>query len=97
MEISESSGCVLIYNRRIYIIQIIVNISFGLEDDFILKRILNSYEYRQPFVVRNMLMFRDGYSSGFLEDCLIVPMRIEFGKNVSYPVVFAQKNNLQKS
>lgn len=87
----------LIDYRWIHIIQIIVNISFRLEYDLILKRILHSNEYGQPFVIRNMLMLRDSYSSGFLENCFVVPMRIYLGKSVSYPVVFSQKNNLEES
>lgn len=55
---------------------VIINETLGVVKDFIAKRILKSDENWQPFVVGDKLVFCNVDSSSFLEEGLVVPMRI---------------------
>lgn len=78
VEVSERCSGVFVNNGGINMLQVIVDKSFGIVDNLVTDGVFYTYENRQPFVVRNVLVFRDCYASCFLENCLIVPLRVEF-------------------
>lgn len=97
MEKSESSSSVFVDDSWIDMFWIIVNVIFSVENDFVLKGVLPSYEYGQPFIVRNVFVFCYSDVTSFLEDFFVIPMWIQFGQSVSDSIVFSMKNNLKDS
>lgn len=79
VEVSECSCCVFVDDSRINVLQVIIDKSFGIENDFVTDGVFYPDENRQPFVVRDVLMFRDRYTSCFLEYRFIIPLRVKFG------------------
>jgi hypothetical protein len=78
VEVSESSSSVFVQNCRVYIFVVIVDEALGDVENLVFQRVVKTDEDRKPLVVRNKLVLGNRNLSSFLEDCFVVPVRIQF-------------------
>jgi hypothetical protein len=78
VEVSESSSSVFVQNCRVYIFVVIVDEALGDVENLVFQRVVKTDENRKPLVVRNKLVLGNRNLSSFLEDCFVVPVRIQF-------------------
>lgn len=95
VEVSESGGSVLVNYGRIDGFAVIVDEIVRAVQDLVLRRVLQADEDRQPLVVSYVLVLRYADSARFLVDGFVVPMRIQLGQSVGYPVMLSVQNDLQ--
>jgi hypothetical protein len=78
VEVSESSSSVFVQNCRVYIFVVIVDEALGDVENLVFQRVVKTDEDRKPLVVRDKLVLGNRNLSSFLEDCFVVPVRIQF-------------------
>lgn len=57
---------------------------------------LSAHDQRQPFVVQNVLDFRNDYLPRLVEHNLVAPMAIQIAENGGHSIVFAHENRVQR-
>lgn len=97
MEVSESSVSMSVNNTWVNIFFVIICVSFVLVQQTIFQHVFGSQNDRKPFIVVNVLEFSNQYSSGFLVQSFVIPMRVDVGQNCSNAVMFSEEKDLKDS
>lgn len=95
MEVSECSVGVSVYDTWVDVLFVIVCVSFALVQQTVFQHVVGSQDDGEPFGVVDVLEFGDQYSSGFLIQDFIVPMRVNVRQYSGDAVVFSEEKDLQ--